>query len=218
MRVFTSAACLSAVLLAANGATAQQRPTEFRAGLEFITSGIDPVAADSAGIGSRAYGVQLTGSLIVFRVLSLNAEGGAVGMSDEAPFTQGTTMGDRTSGVTAGLGTLSAGLRTPRVSLGGEGGERPLLVSAGVSAGRTWMNVHRSISQCPDCHSEDVDVRAGSFWEPMLQVDIGKGAAAHARYRTYLGDSDFKNALVIGYSVAAGRRTPEPEETTDDPR
>lgn len=216
MRKFTFAACLagSLLLLGDGTAAAQTRlPYEPRFGLELITSGIDPVAADSAGIGSRAWGVQITSNVIVFRVLSLNAEGGIVGMSDEAPFTQETTQGEKTSGVAAGMGTLSTGLRTPPLSLRGPD---PLTLSAGVNAGRSWIDVNRNITHCYDCHAEDVRVQAGSFWEPVVQLGIGRGTVS-ARYRRYLGGSDFKDALMIGYSVTPSRRAPA-QDAAADPR
>ena len=205
MRSLMTAACLStALLIATDGAAAQAQPMETRLGFELITSSIDPVAADSAGVGHRAWGAQVTGSLIAFRVLSLNAEGGIIGMSDEARFTQETNRGEQTSGVAAGMGTVSAGLRTPPLSLGGPS---PLYLSAGVNAGRSWLDVNRTITHCIDCHAEDVNVQAGTFWEPVVQLGVGRGMVS-ARYRVYTGDADFQNALMIGYSIKAGRRTP----------
>ena len=223
MRLIPSPACLSAaLLLATSGTAAAQLPSqvETRFGLELISSGIEPVAADSAGVGSRAWGVQVTGNLIAFRVLSLNAEGGIIGMSDEQPFTQETNQGEKTSGVAAGMGTLSAGLRTPPLSTGGE---KPFHVSASVNAGRSWVDVNRNITYCYNCHAEDVEVRAGSFVEPVLQVGTGRGALI-ARYRMYSGDSDFKDALMLGYSISTRRPAPpappapKPVEATEAPR
>jgi hypothetical protein len=205
MRSSVLLSCFAATLVSGS-LSAQSRPTEFRAGFDLITSGIAPGAADSAGIGTRAFGAQLTGSVIAFRVLTLSAEGGIVGMSDEARFTQETTAGERSSGVGAGLGTLAAGLRTPPLGLGGT---RPMTFSAALNAGHTWINVTRTITNCVDCHGEGVDVRAGSFWEPAVQVGVGRGVAS-ARYRTYVGGSDFRNAVMVGYSVAPARRAPRP--------
>ncbi|HEX9937374.1 MAG TPA: hypothetical protein VGB15_09630 [Longimicrobium sp.] len=217
MRCIPSIACLSAALLLSTSGTAAAQAgshVETRLGLELVSSGIEPVAADSAGIGSRAWGVQVTGSLIAFRVLSLNAEGGIIGMSDEQPFTQETNQGEKTSGVAAGMGTLSAGLRTPPLSLGGE---KPFHLSAGVNAGRSWVDVNRDITYCYNCHAEDVQVQAGSFVEPVLQVGAGRGALI-ARYRMYSGDSDFTDALMLGYTISTRRPAPKPAEATEAPR
>lgn len=214
MRIVTSAACLSAaLLLAASGAAAQQRHLVPRYGFDLITTGMEPIAADSAGVGSRAWGVQLTGGLVAYRVLSLNVDGGILLMSDEAPFTQETTQGEKTSGVGAGIGSVSAGLRTPPLPLGGT---TPRFLSAGVNAGRSWVNVTRTITHCIDCHGEEVSVRAGTFWEPVLEVGNGRGAVT-ARYRVYGGGSDLQNALMIGVTVSP-RRTPKSVEADADPR
>lgn len=222
----TVATCLSAaLLLAANGAAAQvqaeapaqvpvrAQTTEYRGGLNLMTSAIDPIAADSAGVGHRAYGLQIAGSLVTYRVLSLNAEGGMVMMTDEAAFTENTTQGEKTSGVAAVIGSVSAGLHTPPISLGGSS---PSTLSAGVNAGQTFLHVSRTISNCNDCRRESVNIGAGSFWEPVVTVGLPRGAV-YARYRTYLGGSDFNDALTIGYSVGRERSAPAAEAPPELP-
>jgi hypothetical protein len=204
MRVFVSATCLCVLqLLAAGGAGAQaKQQVVFTLGADLISNSIDPVAAENAGVGSRASGLQLTGGLTAFKVLSVNLEGGIVGMSDEAPFTQETTQGEKTSGVAAGMGSLSVGLRTPPLSLGGE---RPVMLAAGVNAGHTLLDVTRTITNCADCHGESVGVEAGNFWEPVVQLGRGR-AMVNARYRTYTGDSNFQDALILGLAVTVERK------------
>ncbi|MBD0320257.1 MAG: hypothetical protein ICV87_07985 [Gemmatimonadetes bacterium] len=147
--------------------------------------------------------------MTAFRVLSVNLEGGIVGMSDEAPFTQETNQGEKTSGVAAGMGSLSVGLRTPALSLGGE---RPVTLSAGVNAGHTLLDVTRTITNCSDCHGESVGVEAGSFWEPVVQVGRGRGAV-NARYRTYTGGSNFQDALILGFAITVERKAPQQAST-----
>ncbi len=214
MRVSSSAACLSAaLLLAASEAGAQERAVVPRYGIDLITTGMETLAADSAGVGSRAWGVQLTGGVVAYRVLSLNVDGGILLMSDEAPFTQETNQGEKTSGVGAGIGSVSAGLRTPPLRLGGAD---PRFLSAGVNAGRSWVNVTRTITHCMDCHGEDVSVRAGTFWEPVLEVGNGRGAVT-ARYRVYGGGSDIRNALMIGFTVSP-QRTARSADAAADPQ
>jgi hypothetical protein len=203
-------------LFAATDVLAQAKPGDFRYGADLIATGIDAVAAESAGVGDRAFGFLITGNLIAARVLSLNAEGGFIFMSDEAVFTQETTRGERSSGVGAGMGSLSAGIRTPQVW---PGASRPFPLSAGVNAGTTWVHATRSIAECVDCHDEDVNVRAGRFWEPVVQVSMGRGALS-ARYRTYVGDSDFQSAVMIGYTTAVRPREggPAPAPATSPSR
>jgi hypothetical protein len=189
-------------LLAPDGAGAQAERAVFRFGADLISTSIDSAAANGAGVGSRASGLQLTGAVTVFNVLTANVEGGIVGMSDKAAFTQETTGGEKSSGVAAGMGSLSVGVRTPPLALGGA---RPVRLSAGVSAGHTLLDATRTISECYDCHGESVHVEAGSFWEPVMQLDLGRGAV-NARYRAYTGDSDLRDALIVGFSVVARRR------------
>lgn len=208
MRSLTSLTCLT-LLLATSGAAAQSRsPFETTIGFDLITSVIETAAADSAGVGSRAWGFQIPASVTAFRVLALNADGGLLFLSDEQAFTQETNVGERTSGVSAGTLALSAGLRTPLLSLGGE---QQLFVSAGANAGRNFVNVSRSIAQCVDCHTEDVEVRAGNFWEGVLHVVPGRGTIS-ARYRVYTGDSNFRNALMVGYSTVIRKPGPQTME------
>ena len=210
MRIITT--CFSAaLLLAANAVHAQTRTRtiEYGGGMDLITSAINPVAADSAGVGHRAYGLQITASAITHRILSLNAEGGMVLMSDEAAFTQNTNQGEKTSGVGALIGTLSAGLRTPPVDVGEA---TPTTLSAGVNLGQSFLHVSRTITDCSDCHREGVDLRAGSFWEPIVTVETPRGAL-HARYRSYLGASDVNDALIIGFTLKRQRRAPQAETT-----
>jgi hypothetical protein len=67
----------------------------------------------------------------------------------------------------------------------------------GVGAGNTWLNVNRDITNCPTCHSEDVELGAGTFWEPGVHVTRGRPGIS-ARYRMYRDDSDVRDALMIG--------------------
>ena len=220
MRRFTSSVCLAGALLLVDGhAAAAQDPEAVRPrlGLELITSGVDAAQAEDAGVGERAWGVQFSGAVTLLRVINLNADAGGMGLSDNAQFSQPTTEGDKTSSVTAGFGTLSLGLQTPPLRLEAS---KPGTLSVGVNAGHTWLNAHRSISRCADCHSEDVQIGAGSFWEPGVRLDFDSWGIS-ARYRTYGGDSGLRDALMIGYySGLRGNRARQPDtgEAAADPR
>lgn len=215
MRIVLSAVCLAGALLLLDGqhAAAQSRE-EFqpRFGLELITSGVDPAQAENAGVGERAWGVQFSGGVTLLRVINLNADAGGMGLSDNAQFSQPTTEGDKSSSVTAGFGTLSLGLQTPSLRL--EAG-KPGTLSVGVNAGHTWLSANRSISRCADCHSEDVEISAGSFWEPGVRLDFDSWGIS-ARYRTYGGDSGLRNALMIGYYSGLRGKGARPAEA-DEP-
>jgi len=215
MRVPTTLACLAAgclLALPAGAASAQVVPADSsppapigapvaapkpagpivrRWGFDLITGAIDGVAAENAGTGSRLWGAQFSLGITAYRVLTVSGDFGIVGMSDEARFSQETNQGERSSGVAAGMATLAVGLRTPPV------GARNVAVSAGVSAGASWLDVNRTITQCIDCHGEDVQIRAGEFVEPGLHVTSGRRGIS-ARYRMYGGASDVQDALMIG--------------------
>jgi hypothetical protein len=208
MRLFMFATSLSAAMLLANPAAAQER-SDLRpwVGFDLLTSKVDGEAAENAGTGTRAWGVLLTGGVTVEQVVSVSAEIGGVGLRDAAQFTTPTTGGDKTSSVGAGMGTLSVGLQTPPLQMDAGGPA----VSVGVNLGSTWLRVVRGIDQCVDCPSEDLEIRAGSFWEPGLRLNWDH-VGITARYRVYGGDSDVQDALLIGFTAPLGRRTPAPKD------
>jgi hypothetical protein len=201
----TSIACLTGglVLLAAESPAAAQvqHPLEPRVGLELLTGAVDPDQAEQAGVGTRAWGIQLSGAVTAFRILTVGVDLGAVGLRDNRQFTENTTEGEKSSGVGAGMGSLALGLRTPPLALA-LGGANPARVSAGVNVGHTWMDANRTIERCVDCHAEDVNIRAGDFWEPALTV--------------YSGASNIRDAVMIGYSSNLGWRAAAPAEVPAD--
>lgn len=203
-------ACMAAgSLLRAGAAAGQELPDTARGpgaerrapavekwgGFDLLTSTIQDEAARGAGTGSRAYGGQLHLGLTAHRFLTLSTDLGIVGMSDEYAFTQETTQGEKTSGVAAGMGSLALGVRTPPLAVDGTGRRT---VSTGVRGGYTLLHVTRTITNCTDCHGEDVPLRAGPFWEAVLEVVPGGRWGVSARYRTYGGPSDLRDALVVG--------------------
>jgi hypothetical protein len=209
MRFLPSAACVAAVLLTCGAVAAQDGTAIPSVGVELLTGRIQDVAADREGTGTRAWGGQVTGGLTLYRIVNLGAEFGIVDMADEAPFSQPTDHGDMSSSVSAFLGTFTAGLRSPRLALGET---QPVTASAGLNVGHTWLSTRRMITNCSDCDSEDVDIHAGSFVEPAVQLNRGRGGLT-ARYRIYSGDSNWENALMIGYSWTVSPRSKTREET-----
>lgn len=210
MRMISSV-CLagSLVLLGSGTAAAQDQPTvATHLGFDLMTSRIQDVAADAQGTGRRAWGGQAIGSVTAYRVLTITGELGVLDMADERPFEQGTTRGDMTSSVSSFLGTLSAGLRTPPLALAEESSIR---VVAGVNAGHTWVHTRRGITDCTDCHSEDVEFTAGNFLEPALHVTRGRGGL-NARYRMYQEGSHWENAVMVGYTWLLGKKAPAADD------
>jgi hypothetical protein len=218
MRTSTRFASLAGgclLFLGAHAAAAQEAPPETpapapeaarpagaierRVGFELITGAIGGEAAEDAGTGSRLWGAQVNVAFTAYRVLSLSGDLGIVGMRDGRQFSQETTVGEQSSGVAAGMATLAAGVRTPPLAL--HAGEGAAAVSAGVSAGHSWLNANRTIANCYDCHGEDVQIGAGDFWEPALHVSWGRRVVS-ARYRMYGSGSDVRDAVMIGLSGA----------------
>jgi len=111
------------------------------------------------------------------------------------------------------VGSLLAGLHTPPLALAPN---RAADVRFGVNVGYTLIGADRSINHCIDCTVQRVKIRAGEFWEPGVQLFHGRGGLS-ARYRVYRGGADVRNALMIGYTVRAGRDAPQPAPRQPSP-
>lgn len=219
MRRLISSACLAAgcLLPAAGGAAAQAQPQlDTRISLDLLTSSVEREAAQAAGVGKQGFGIQVNGSVTAFRILALSLDLGVLGLKDERPFRENTTDGEKSSSIDGGMFSLAAGLRTPPLALEGPNGPR---LSAGVNAGYTGLDIDRTIAQCVDCTNENLSLRAGTFLEPALHLTFGRGGLS-ARYRVYGGDSNFGNAVMLGYSWGVGSRyarTPAAPDLPDAP-
>lgn len=170
-------------------------PIEKRVAVELITGAIEHGAASEAGTGTRAYGMQLHLGLKAFRALTVGTDLGLMDISDERPFAQETTSGAMASNVTAGMGTVTVGLRSPWLGLGGKD---PATLSVNAGVGHTYLYVNRSILNCSDCHTEDVGIRAGNFLETGLEVIPGRRWGISAKFRKYHGGSHLQDAVIIG--------------------
>ena len=200
MRVSTTIACACLLLLGHQAAAAQQAlRLQPSVGLELITGSLEDGTAESQGTGSRAWGMQLNMGVTALSVLSVSADLGIADLADNNAFTENTTEGERTSSVSAFLGSLAVGLRTPPLSLSDE---PSATLSAGVNVGHTWMSAERSIVQCVDCTEQDLEINAGNFLEPGLYVAPSRRWGLSARYRVYAGESDLRNAIMIGVNGA----------------
>lgn len=202
MRTTSRAALVAGALLFLPGAraAAQSLPSpNVRLGLEMISSAVSPEVAAERKTGDRVWGGHLLVGLTWLRVVSLNGEIGGLWLRDDARFSQETTGGTKSSGVTGAHVSVAAGLRTPPLAVGGGG---TTALSAGVNVGTTYMRVTRAIENCVDCHVDELELRAGEFLEPGVQLSFGQ-LAVGARYRLYGAASDLDNSIVIG--VTAGR-------------
>jgi hypothetical protein len=215
MRRFMSIAFLAGgcLLPSANAAAQAQPEIDTRISLDLLASSVDSEAAEEAGVGSQAFGVQVNGAITAYRYLAVSLDLGILGIKDERQFREGTTDGEKSSSIDAGMFSLAVGLRTPPLSLEGQTGPR---LSAGVNAGYTGVDIDRTIAQCVDCTNENLNLRAGTFLEPALHLTFGRGGLS-ARYRVYGGDSSFQNAVMVGYSWGLGSRYAKAPAVADAP-
>lgn len=207
---FMAGGCL---LLPAKAAAQAQPQIDTRISLDLLASSVDGEAAEEAGVGTQAFGFQVNGAVTAFRFLAVSLDLGVLGIKDERQFREGTTQGEKSSSIDAGMFSLAVGLRTPALSLDGQTGPR---VSGGVNAGYTGVDIDRTIAQCVDCTNENLSLRAGTFLEPALHLTFGRGGVS-ARYRRYGGDSSFQDALMIGYSWGLGSRYAKAPAVPDAP-
>lgn len=211
MRLFTAVLVTGGILVSGGRADAQERlPLEKWAGFELLTGSLDSDAASSQGTGERMWGGQISLGAAAYGILSVRADGAIVGMKDHESFTVDTNLGERSSSLAAGVGSLSAGLRTPTLGLAPE---HAADVSAGVSVGNTWISATRTVSECVDCPGDTLHFSAGTFWEPGVQFFHGRHGAS-VRYRVYGSDVDLRNSLMIGYVWRAGKQFPAPDSRT----
>lgn len=201
------------LLLPANAAAQAQPQLDTRISLDLLASSVNGDAAEEAGVGTQAYGIQVNGAVTAFRYVAVSLDLGVLGIKDERQFREGTTQGEKSSSIDAGMFSLAVGLRTPQLSLEGQTGPR---VSAGVNAGYTGVDIDRTIAQCVDCTNENLNLRAGTFLEPALHVTFGRGGVS-ARYRRYGADSSFQDALMVGYSWGLGSRYANAPAVADVP-
>lgn len=214
MRHFMSVALLASgcVLLASGRAAAQAQQLDTRISLDVLATSVNGDAAEEVGVGTQGYGIQVNGSVTAFRYLALSLDLGILGLKDERQFSENTTHGEKTSSIDAGMFSLAAGLRTPALALGNATAPR---ISAGVNAGYTGLDIDRTIAQCADCTNENLSLRAGTFVEPGVHLTFGRGGLS-ARYRVYASDSNFGNAVMIGYSWGLGSRYAKAPAAPDD--
>ena len=215
MRRLLSLATLAGgcVLLAAEAAAQTQPPVDTRVSFDLIAGSVKSEAAEEVGVGTQGFGIQVNGSVTAFRFLAISLDLGVLGLKDERPFRENTTGGEKSSSIDGGMYSLAAGLRTPSLVLGGLTGPQ---LSAGVNAGVTGLDIDRTIAECVDCTNENLKLRAGTFLEPALHLTFGRGGLS-ARLRVYNSDSDFGEAVMIGYSWGLGSRYAKAPERPDVP-
>jgi hypothetical protein len=152
----------------------------FRMGLLFDLGygKLDSSQARSKLIGDSGFSPTVTLQADVFDLLSLAASAGTVFVDDNAEFEQGVvSLAGQESTAESTLNTnvlgLAAGLRTPALRLAAPD-RQGLYPATWVFAryGKSWQSASRSIANCGDCDSEDIDLGDGNYLDTGALVGI----------------------------------------------
>ena len=174
---------LGMLLLAAAQAGAEIDPYgEF----SLLTGSVDGVVARREGIGSRGWGGLVGGGLKFNRFAAAGLELTAQYVSDKNSFTQHTTLGTYSSTTTLLDIAPYAALRLP---LGDS-------FRAGANGGYSLVFGTRTIENCINCFSQDLNVDGGLYVEPVISFGRDDHFQVGASFRTYLG-GDMKNMIMI---------------------
>jgi hypothetical protein len=212
-RLVRHSALFCGALLLPAAAAAQDSPrAETRLGVDLLTSSLRNHSATSQGTGTRGWGFQVNVDHSS-GVLSVGADGGLQDVADYNAFTESTTQGDMTSGVSLLTASAKVGLRMPPRPVDPAGRN---LVSAGANVGYTIVHGVRTIAGCSDCSTEHLKVGGGVFVEPVVSLHRGRSAFS-ARVRLFEGGADVRNVLIVGYSHALAARGAAPTQPAAPP-
>jgi hypothetical protein len=151
-----------------------------------LTGSIDGVVARREGIGSRGWGVLAGGGLKLNKLAGIGAEITVQYVSDNESFTQLTNQGTFSSTTTLVDAAPYLALRAP---LGDS-------FSVGANGGYSLIFGSRTIENCINCFSEDLNVDGGLYVEPVAYIGKSGGFQFGASLRHYLG-GDMKNMFMI---------------------
>ena len=181
--MFKRGAIVCAVLLSASVANAEIDPYgEF----SLLTGSIDSAVARREGIGSRGWGGLAGFGLKFNKMAGVGAELTAQYVSDNESFTQLTNQGVYSSTTTLLDIAPYVALRAPL----GDG------FSAGANAGYSLVFGTRTIENCINCFSEDLNVDGGLFVEPVVYIGKADSLQFGASFRLYMG-GDMKNMIML---------------------
>lgn len=196
--------CFAALVLASVGAETLQGQDTIPARKPFVfgmtanTMSIDGATAGTQLVGGRSWGMQFDGGLMVKRHLYLGIDLGPQMLADRASFTQNTTGGELES--TASLVYFSA-LAGPRT--------RPYNLVPGMSAiavglygGVSTTVAKRSIDNCVDCRTDEMDIPGGPFVQPTLLFGAGR-VRFRVSDRVFVGGKGIRSVMSAGMELGA---------------
>ena len=185
----------TALALAATAAGAQQTTPVTHAprtvvptlGFSVGSLAIDPTAAAQSFVGTRAWGIQLDGGVVVHDYFQLGVDVGGQFLDDSAQFTQNTTGGQMKSSASVTYFSAVAGLRSGHLG--------PLALALNVGASATVGR--RSIDNCADCHVDKLSIPGGGFVEPTVLLGRN-GHYLRATDRVYFSGNGMRSVISLG--------------------
>jgi hypothetical protein len=193
-------------------------PARFMFGLGTGAAWLNEQSAAQHHIGSSGPTFHISGALTIYDIFSISASGGASFPSDHASFSQQVVPeqggGDPTtagSGLSVSRLSIAVGLRTPFLAL--DPTDKGWFAGAlYADYGTAGISGSRSIANCIDCRSEDLDFPGGTFWRVGLDLAAPSsspkavqgdyyGYGFTAAYQRYLAGAGLIQEFQVGLTV-----------------
>lgn len=151
---------------------------------------------ESQGVGDGFGWLGLGLNAIIYNYMIVGTEIGWDRPEDNAEFTNNTTSGKMTSGITLWSSALFAGLKIPEVYLSEDYSS---YIFANMNFGIMWAYFEkREIENCLDCDSEELNIDGGLFINPEIYYVID-GFGLGFSYKHFF-NSDYKSKFVLKLS------------------
>jgi hypothetical protein len=149
--------------------------------------------------------------LTIYDVFSVSSSFGAAFPGDHASFTQDVMpiLGGDTTSAESDLEvynlSIAVGVRTPFLALGSRGRGGPW-AAVFADYGSSRIGGHRSIANCSDCRTDDLDLANGGFWRVGLDFappfrSSKAGWTFTAAYQRYAAGAGFMQEIRIGFTA-----------------
>lgn len=186
-------------------------PARFVLGLSAGVAALREESAAKNRIGSS--GATLNGSLglVIYDVFAISTAAGFILTPDDGSFSekvvpeQGGDVTTADSSLTVGRYSFAVGLRTPFWALSSTD-KSWFAVALYADYGWAGISGSRSISDCIDCRSDDLDFPGGSFWRVGFDLGApsrpdGAGYAFTAAYQSYRAGAGLTHEVQLGLSI-----------------
>lgn len=165
-----------------------------------------PATSERLGIGRGDLFVMGLGA-VFYDMLSISGDFGMGEYSDSRSFRESTNVGTLSSTATGLFGSLSAGVRTPRLIF-----HKYFALTAGADLGIASVGGSRGIENCQNCTDQSLSMDAGPFY--ALRIAAGPASRGLSdwkapvrlgglgiSYRRPLGSSDLDHWLMITVGI-----------------